>query len=120
MSRLAVGLRELLDSRISEGISLSEASAILTAHPTHLIRCFKQAYGLPPHAYLTGRRIDQARRLLLDGRRPADVAATVGFHDQAHLNRHFTRHVGTTPARYRRTSPITAAKSEPFPTRVCT
>jgi transcriptional regulator GlxA family with amidase domain len=27
----------------------------------------------------------------------------VGFHDQAHLTRHFARHVGTTPARYART-----------------
>jgi len=30
----------------------------------------------------------------------AQVAAGVGFHDQAHLTRHFRRHVGTTPARY--------------------
>ncbi|WP_405783845.1 helix-turn-helix domain-containing protein [Streptomyces sp. NBC_00859] len=78
-------------------------STTLHAHPTHLIRCFKQTYGLPPHAYLTGKRVEHARRLLLDGHRPAEVATTVGLHDQAHLNRHFTRHVGTTPARYQRT-----------------
>lgn len=110
-NRLAAKLRELLDSRIRPGISLREAAAILHAHPTHLIRCFKQTYGLPPHSYLTGKRIDQARRLLLDGHRPAEVAATVGFHDQAHLNRHFTRHVGTTPARYKRTRTGFAATS---------
>ncbi|MEU4409352.1 AraC family transcriptional regulator [Streptosporangium sp. NPDC023963] len=98
--RLAAGLRELLDARVQEGLSLREAAAILHAHPTHLIRCFKQTYGLPPHAYLTGRRVEHARRALLSGRRPAEVATSVGFHDQAHLTRHFTRHVGTTPARY--------------------
>ncbi|MFC8538133.1 helix-turn-helix domain-containing protein [Streptomyces sp. NPDC057249] len=102
VNRLAAELRDLLDSRVHGGVSLHEAAAILHAHPTHLIRCFKQSYGLPPHTYLTGKRIEQARRQLLDGHRPADVAAAVGFHDQAHLNRHFTRHVGTTPARYRR------------------
>ncbi|MEU9096870.1 AraC family transcriptional regulator [Streptomyces sp. NPDC048361] len=110
-NRLAAELRELLDSRIRVGISLREAAAVLYAHPTHLIRCFKQTYGLPPHTYLTGRRIEQARRLLLDDRRPAEVATTVGFHDQAHLNRHFIHHVGTTPARYTRTrggSPVTS------------
>ncbi|MGA4877542.1 helix-turn-helix domain-containing protein [Streptomyces lydicamycinicus] len=99
-NRLAATLRELLDSRLASGMSLEEAAALLHAHPTHLIRCFKQTYGLPPHAYLTGKRIERARGLLLDGRRPADVASTVGFHDQAHLHRHFTRHVGTTPGRY--------------------
>ncbi|MEU6524404.1 AraC family transcriptional regulator [Streptomyces sp. NPDC046924] len=76
----------LLDSRISSGVSLNEAASILHAHPTHLIRCFKQTYGLPPHTYLTGRRIDRARRLLLAGRRPAEVATMVGFYDQAHVN----------------------------------
>lgn len=101
-NRLATGLRDLLDSRTRTGISLREAAAVLHAHPTHLIRCFKQTYSLPPHTYLTGKRIDRARQLLLDGHRPADVATAVGFHDQAHLNRHFVRHVGTTPARYQR------------------
>jgi transcriptional regulator GlxA family with amidase domain len=28
------------------------------------------------------------------------VAIETGFHDQAHLSRHFTRHVGTTPGRF--------------------
>ncbi|MFI6053241.1 AraC family transcriptional regulator [Streptomyces violascens] len=110
-NRLATALRELLDSRIHAGVSLHEAAAILHAHPTHLIRCFKQTYGLPPHTYLTGKRIDQARRLLLDGHRPADVATAVGFHDQAHLNRHFTRHVGTAPARYKHARSGSAAPS---------
>jgi AraC-like DNA-binding protein len=98
--RIAAALRELLDSRLRAGVSLNEAAAILHAHPTHLIRCFTQSYGLPPHTYLTGRRIDRARRLLLAGQRPADVATAVGFYDQAHLNRHFTRHLSVTPARY--------------------
>ncbi|MEM9035365.1 MAG: helix-turn-helix domain-containing protein, partial [Actinomycetota bacterium] len=30
----------------------------------------------------------------------ADVAVSAGFYDQAHLTRHFKRHVATTPARY--------------------
>jgi AraC-like DNA-binding protein len=97
---LAQQLRELLDARTVEGLSLREAADLLHAHPTHLVRTFTLAHGLPPHRYLTGRRIDQARRLLLAGQRPAEVAAALGFHDQAHLTRHFARHVGTTPARF--------------------
>lgn len=68
------------------------------------MRSFTHAYGLPPHRYLTGRRIEAARRRLLDGQPIADVAVAVGFHDQAHLHRHFVRHVDTTPARYARPS----------------
>lgn len=103
---VAVRLRELLDARVAEGITLEEASAELGhVHPTHLIRSFRKAYGLPPHAYLTGRRVAVARRLLLAGMRPAEAATAAGFYDQAHLTRHFGRHVGTSPARFARPGP---------------
>jgi AraC-like DNA-binding protein len=97
---LAMRLRELLDARTAEGITLREAAELLHAHPTHMVRAFTRAHGLPPHSYLTGRRIELARRLLLAGQRPADVATAAGFYDQSHLARHFKRHLGVSPAQY--------------------
>ena len=102
--RLARRLRDLLDTRVEEGIGLTEAAALLGAHPTHLVRAFGLEYGIAPHQYLTGRRLDRARRLLLEGRRPAEAATEVGFFDQAHLNRHFKRLLGVTPAAYARSA----------------
>lgn len=101
-SDLARDLRDLLDAHLVDGLALREAGRVLHAHPAHLVRRFTAAYGLPPHRYLTGRRVERARRLLLDGAAIADVAGAVGFHDQAHLHRHFTRQVGTTPGRFAR------------------
>ncbi len=86
---------------MADGLTLAEAGAELSAHPAHLVRAFSTAYGIPPHQYLTSRRVGQARRLLLEGRPPSDVAAAAGFYDQAHLTRHFRRLVGVTPGRYR-------------------
>ncbi|MEU5873101.1 AraC family transcriptional regulator [Glycomyces sp. NPDC047369] len=97
---LAVRLRELLDARTVEGVTLGEAAQLLHAHPTHLVRIFTQVYGVPPHSYLTGRRIELARRLLLAGQRPVETAVAAGFYDQAHLARHFRRYLGVSPARY--------------------
>ncbi|MET9605470.1 AraC family transcriptional regulator [Streptomyces sp. NPDC006512] len=99
----AVRLRELLDARVVEGITLAAASAALGGvHPTHLVRAFRRAYGLPPHAYLTGRRVARARELLLAGMPAAEAATAAGFYDQAHLTRHFGRHVGIGPAGFAR------------------
>jgi AraC-like DNA-binding protein len=95
-------LRDLLDAHLTDGLSLDEAAAWLGAHPTHLVRAFSQAHGMPPHRYLTGRRVDLARRLLLAGQPPAQVAVHAGFYDQSHLTRHFTRMLGTTPGRFAR------------------
>lgn len=99
-SGLAGRLRELLDANVADGVTLRSAAAELHAHPTHLVRSFTTAFGLPPHRYLTGRRVELARRLLLAGQRPAQVAAAAGFYDQAHLTRQFRRYLGVSPGRY--------------------
>ncbi|MDG9718678.1 AraC family transcriptional regulator [Streptomyces sp. DH24] len=98
---LARRLRELLDERVVDGLSLDDAAALLSAHPAHLVRAFSAAYGIAPHQYLMSRRVERARRLLLDGRPPGEVAPATGFYDQSHLTRHFRRLVGVPPGRYR-------------------
>ena len=102
---LAGDLRELLDARLFERTTLAQAGRDLGASPSHLVRSFTGAFGIAPHQYVTARRIDAARRRLLDGEPIARVAAGVGFYDQAHFTRHFTRHVGTPPGRYRLSAP---------------
>ena len=99
-SEIAADLRDLLDQHRSDAMTLAEAGRLLHVSPAHLVRCFTRTFGIAPHRYLVGRRIDAARRLLLDGQPVAHVATEVGFHDQAHLTRHFRRHVGTTPGRF--------------------
>jgi AraC-like DNA-binding protein len=102
--RLAAELRDMLDDRLATGLTLSEAGSVLGARADQLVRAFAKEFGLPPHRYLIARRIDVARRRLLAGHLAADVAQAVGFYDQAHLTRHFTRQLGVSPARYARGS----------------
>jgi AraC-like DNA-binding protein len=97
---LAEALRALLEARLFATVTLAAAGARLGASPAHLVRAFSRTFGIPPHAYVLGRRIDASRRLLLDGMPPAQVALSVGFYDQAHFTRHFRAHLGTTPGRY--------------------
>jgi AraC-like DNA-binding protein len=97
---IAGQLRELIDAGFREKVTLRQASEVIHAHPAHLVRTFSREFGISPHQYLTGRRVDLARRLLLDGMPPSLAAATVGFYDQSHLNRSFKRLLGTSPGRY--------------------
>ena len=93
-------LRDLLDARISEGLTLAEAADTIGASTSGLVRAFTRTFGIAPHQYVIGRRIESARKRLLAGEPVAIAAVGVGFHDQAHLTRHFRRHVGETPARF--------------------
>lgn len=101
---LARRLRALVDDRYTESFTIAAAADELGAHPSHLVREFSRAYGMAPHRYLVARRVDAARRLLVDGCRPAEAAARTGFHDQAHLTRHFRRVWGVTPGALARSS----------------
>jgi len=95
-------VRDLLTERLTEPPSLAELAALTGLSQFSLLRAFRSATGLPPHAYLNQLRVRRARLLLDDGLPPADVAAATGFADQAHLTRHFKRVVGVPPAAYQR------------------
>ena len=93
-------LRAHLDERITEPVTLGSAATLLDRSVPHLVRSFRHRYRITPYAYVVGARVERARGLLLQGMRPAEVATAVGFYDQAHLTRHFKRHVSVTPGRY--------------------
>lgn len=99
---LAEALRAWLDQRVFESVSVADAAVALGASPTRLARAFAATFGIAPHAYVLGRRLDAARDRILGGRPLADVAAEVGFFDQAHLTRRFKRFLGVTPGRFGR------------------
>jgi AraC family transcriptional regulator len=63
---------------------------------------FKQSMGLTPHQYVIRTRVDRAKKLLLKGEMSiVDIAQTVGFANQSHLNLHFKCLVGLTPKQFK-------------------
>ncbi|MGI4744716.1 MAG: GlxA family transcriptional regulator [Janthinobacterium lividum] len=71
--------------------------------PRHFARLFQSEVHVTPAAWVEAARVLAARRLLEDGREtPKQVAADCGFADADTLRRAFARHVGVTPAEYRR------------------
>jgi AraC-like DNA-binding protein len=99
---LAERLRAHLDAHPFEPITLAAAAESVGAGTTRVARAFADAFGIPPHRYLLGRRLDAARDRILRGQPLADVAAQTGFVDQAHLTRRFRQFLGTTPGRFAR------------------
>lgn len=92
--------RTLLDARFTETISLDELAAHARLDKFRLCRAFRDEVGLPPHAYVTHRRIGLAGSLLSRGVPQVEVAARVGLYDQSQLHRHFKRIAGVTPGEY--------------------
>nr|WP_306766227.1 AraC family transcriptional regulator [Shinella pollutisoli] len=99
MNKLVSRLGACSDGRLSvadmaETVGLSES---------WFANVFKQTTGKTPLQWQLGKRIDRAQQLLLESELTiADIAAQLGFSDQAHLTKAFRQIVGGTPAAWRR------------------
>ena len=101
-ARVAARAREVLELSMAEPPGLEKLAGDLGTGPFALLRAFRDTYGMPPHTWLTDARVRRARRMLDAGVSPAEAALAVGFTDQPHLNRHFSRIVGVPPGAYQR------------------
>jgi AraC-like DNA-binding protein len=90
-------VRDAIEELYVQGVTLDELGVIARLSKFHLLRQFRHAFGLPPHAYLRQVRIKRAVREILEGARPIDAALAAGFSDQAHMTRSFRRTLGYTP-----------------------
>lgn len=93
--------KQMLAERLIEPPSLEELAAAVNLSPFHFARVFRRATGLPPHAWLKQRRLEQARALLKTGCTAVAVAMQLGFADQSHLSRQFKQVYGVSPGEYR-------------------
>jgi AraC family transcriptional regulator len=83
---------------LDQDLSLADLAALVEMSPHYFARLFKQSTGFTPHQYVIRTRVERAKQLLLQGKLTiAQIAYSVGFAHQSHLNRHFKRHLGLTP-----------------------
>jgi AraC-like DNA-binding protein len=95
-------VREYVEVHLGESIDLAMLATAAGLSVHHFARQFKQSAGVPPHHYLTQKRVERAQHMLVQTDLSlAEIAYTTGFSDQSHLARHFRNMLGTTPREFR-------------------
>jgi AraC family transcriptional regulator len=96
---------EYIEAHLDGDLSLDAMAREAQLSPLYLARAFKAAIGQSPHQYVLVRRVERAKELLRNtDMLIVDVALSAGFSSQSHLSHWFLRHVGVSPAVYRRQS----------------
>lgn len=92
----------LIDRRFQEDLKVSEAARHVYLSPSYFSRLFRRATGMTFVDFLTMRRIEEARNLLLTTKmKVIDIAFQVGYADQSYFNKKFRELVGVTPGEFR-------------------
>jgi AraC family transcriptional regulator len=91
---------------------LATLARLVRLSPYYFCRAFKRSLGLPPHRYHSNRRIEHAKRLLVE---PApsvtDIVRIVGYGETSSFTTAFHKATGITPTAYRRT--LTSCETAP-------
>jgi AraC-like DNA-binding protein len=93
--------RDLIDRDYAEPLDLDALASIAGLSKYHFLRCFAEAYGTTPAAYLAERRIERAQDLLrATNLTVTEVCMLVGYSSLGSFSTRFRRLVGVTPSEY--------------------
>ena len=106
-------VREIVEARYLDHLSLGELAREVGVHPVHLSRTFRERFECTLTDYVRRLRLAHAARALLGSDTPiARIALDCGFADQGHFTRQFRAETGVTPARYRALRGVPARGTE--------
>jgi AraC-like DNA-binding protein len=100
--RRLVRAHELLTSDAHHDLTVRAVAEHVGLSPFQLIRQFAAVYGSTPHQLRTRARLDRAKALLATGAPVTEVCMEIGFSGLGSFSALFTRWVGASPTRYRR------------------
>jgi AraC family transcriptional regulator len=99
-------LRRVLDyveEHLREDITVADLASVACLSIFHFTRAFAAALGVPPHRYVSRRRLETAKVMIATGRASlCQIADHCRFSSQSSFARAFRRATGMTPAEYRR------------------
>jgi AraC-like DNA-binding protein len=95
-------LTEFIDEHYAEKITLERLTHLACMNKTSLCHAFRCVIGMSPIAYVNFRRMEVARRLLLESKMSiSEIASRVGYHNVNHFCRNFKEKEGLAPSSYR-------------------
>lgn len=92
--------REFLLDTTNEIITMDHLEKVSGTDRWSLSRDFRALFGTSPYRYLSLRRLDKAKSMIVAGMALVDVAVACGFTDQSHMTHHFSKAYGIPPGRW--------------------
>ena len=96
-------VKEYIAANLEGDLAIAHLAKVASLSRFHFARAFKAAEGTSPHQYVSARRLERAKELLVRGDQSLiDIAVALNFSSQANFTRAFHKGSGITPGQYRR------------------
>ena len=100
---LAASVRQYIDDRLTERFSLDDIAEHFHVSKRHMLRVFKERFGVTPGAYHSEIRLVAAERYLVETQLSiGDIASVLGFADQSFFSTAFKKKYGVYPTAFRK------------------
>lgn len=97
--------KQYINAHLEDRILLDEVARHCFVSPFYFCKLFKQSTGMTLTEFVNRRRVEWAKRKLLDPRaRVTEIAYDVGYQSLSQFNRSFLKYVGQSPTKYRQGS----------------
>lgn len=94
--------KDYIDSNFEDDVTLEILSNVSYMNQFHLLRKFKEFFGMTPHRYLTYMRLEKAKNLLKKKKQTVtDVCFAVGYNDLSTFSKLFKRIYKVSPDVYK-------------------
>lgn len=70
---------EYIDAHLAGRLSVSDLAGSASMSTSHFHEAFRQTVGLTPHEFVTARRVERVRTLIVTGRTREEAAGAVGY-----------------------------------------
>jgi AraC family transcriptional regulator len=93
---------DYIEANLEGNPTLDDMASIACLSRFHFARAFKEAVGQSPYRYVSAKRLNRAKALLLQGDQSlVDIALSLSFSSQANFTRAFKQATGQSPGQFR-------------------
>lgn len=99
---IAQKIKQYIETNIDSDISVTSIAKQFYLSETHVIRIFREKFGVTPKQYILKTKINASKLLLLDTTlQIKEIAMTYHFADSYHFSHTFKRFTGVSPEKFR-------------------